>query len=643
MSNFMLNLPIDIPWRRRCVSEDMLDSRLGNAKPPLRWRSSIAIFEYEPDADNQNHDGLTISYLKVACTLTGYQVNSKEIGVRRTAVASYWADQPGIVDYVDTLEKYYACFGAVLEVSALPEDRDTPLDQYPYIMDFEPKKRELYQMASDTNERESRSVESLNLTKSAGSTQSLETYDVDTGGGFGGEVAAKVKDYAAKVTYQPPTGQWGTKRVNSDESMSARTTNVGEEKRESYSFSTQLSQLYHQLDSYHLGTNRALFFVLPRPHTLETERTFVNGIRNIEGVQEFFLVVARPKDQPRICVEAYLETAHIGQDPRVETQEIPGTEKNTTWPDSFSKSPPPATTEGGRDKHDFDETDREWKVDTFYPGYKIKSAVLTLGNPVYDDKSQIDIPPHISDWNPDYVRVSGRVHSSFGVRPGQKNRIWRITYPFSVDISLVKTETVKKSIDTLFLTARRLFCCGGRQHGNVKDGVVFERKLATVSGETYLVQSGPETERTIHNAVQEVVRRSRDDLDHRYPEPIPLVNTDFAANLLVNQVPAVHDRRVDRLEGLPAELQRKLSVLNPEVTVADLLVMPIKMQQDVLSLSLDEVMQLRDALTGASHVSADPKDAWLSSDEKERLFKSARADDDTSDDRHREDPSTSAE
>ena len=32
---------------------------------------------------------------------------------------------------------------------------------------------------------------------------------------------------------------------------------------------TRLMQMYHQLDSYHLGTNRAIFFMLPRPHIVQ--------------------------------------------------------------------------------------------------------------------------------------------------------------------------------------------------------------------------------------------------------------------------------------------------------------------------------------------------------------------------------------
>ena len=61
MSNFKLSLPTDIPWVRKCVSTDMLDRNLCDRTAPYRWRSSIAVFQYEPDAENQTYDGMVIS------------------------------------------------------------------------------------------------------------------------------------------------------------------------------------------------------------------------------------------------------------------------------------------------------------------------------------------------------------------------------------------------------------------------------------------------------------------------------------------------------------------------------------------------------------------------------------------------------
>lgn len=627
MSNFKLNLPTDIPWQRKCVSEDMLDlSETGGGKRPYRWRSSVAVFEYEPDSDNQNYVEMTITYLKVVCSITGYQERPQEIGLPNRGIRSYWKDAPGIVDYLNKLEQYYACFGAILEVTVSPEGGGEDLTRFPFFLDFEPKKRELYQVATDSNERQSRSIDSLNVTKSAGSTQSLEVFDIDMGGGgFGAQ--ASVAGTGGGFNYQAPNGQWGTKRMNADESLSSRSSDVGQEKRETFSHSTQISQLYHQLDSYHLGTNRALFFILPRPNTLETEHTFVNGIRNIEGIQEFFLVVARPKDVPGVCVNAYLETGHIGKVSWTETEEVPGSELTTTWPGSFDARP-----RGNDDETTvYDDKDRIWAVDTYYPGqgYKIKSAVLSSPGPTirynYDKPNLVDSPPHISSQTDDYITVSGRVHSGFKNYAVDEDRWEEITYPFSVAITLMKTQQVQKSTDTLFMTGRELNCCGRIRElpYTLPSGIVYERPLETPPL-TVREPTGLDLSRQMHSAVQAGLRMSVEDTEHRYATPVPLARTDFAAQVLAN-VSETANVRVASLPTLSEEVRGKLAALSPATTVADLLGMPVQMQRDVLGLSGDQVMELRDALTGASYRTDDAREAWLSGAEMARLFRAGGA------------------
>ena len=57
--------------------------------------------------------------------------------------------------------------------------------------------------------------------------------------------------------------------------------------------------------------------MLPRPHIVESDLTFVNGPRKLEGIQEFFLVVMRPKEIKNICAEAYLETDSYRRCPNI--------------------------------------------------------------------------------------------------------------------------------------------------------------------------------------------------------------------------------------------------------------------------------------------------------------------------------------
>src|SRR6267154_903105 len=313
MSNFKLNLPTDIPWERICVTEDMIDPKLCDDRLPAKWQTSLAVFKYRPEEENQLYPKYTITYLKVTATITGYQPLDKEIQGTINWHGVNIATIPGLSDL---LNSYNPCHGAILQVVVGPHgNRDNiALADYPFFLDFEPKKRELYELATDTKEKQSRSIESLNLTKSTGTTQSTEILDVDMGGGGFG-MQSTYAGTGGGFNYTAPNGQWGTKRLNAEEGMASRSSDVGQEKRETFSFSTQISQMYHLLDSYHLGTNRVVFFIQPRPHTLEEPSGFVRGPRPVDGIQEFFLIVAQPKRQEDFCVSLRLDTSHLTKTP----------------------------------------------------------------------------------------------------------------------------------------------------------------------------------------------------------------------------------------------------------------------------------------------------------------------------------------
>jgi hypothetical protein len=315
---FRLGLPTDIPWTRICVTEDMMDRVVCDDRLPPKWQSSVAVYRYVPDEEYQLYPDYDVSYLKVTATIGGYQALEDEIqgeidwdGVNTTVVDSIG----------ELLKSYFPCTGAIVQVVVGPRrfaDTDPRLDEYPFFLDFEPKKRELYEMATDTREKQSRSSDTLQVTKSAGTAQSQEILDVDMGGstsfGMSGQGSGPAGGGGGSLNVSSSNqGQWGTKSLNTQQSQTNRTREVGQELRESYSFTTQLSQMYHLLDSYHPGTNRAVFFVQPRPHVLEVPTGFVRGPRPVEGIQEFFLVVAKPKETPEYCVSVRLDTSHLAE------------------------------------------------------------------------------------------------------------------------------------------------------------------------------------------------------------------------------------------------------------------------------------------------------------------------------------------
>jgi hypothetical protein len=81
--------------------------------------------------------------------------------------------------------------------------------------------------------------------------------------------------------------------------------------------------MYNLLTGYHAGTNRAVFLMLPRPHILQPtdRRTFIQGLRVIEGIQEFFLIIPRSRDIEGLSVEASLETGHFPEDIDIQDQQ----------------------------------------------------------------------------------------------------------------------------------------------------------------------------------------------------------------------------------------------------------------------------------------------------------------------------------
>ncbi|MCC6435559.1 MAG: hypothetical protein IT196_11060 [Acidimicrobiales bacterium] len=305
-------MPTDIPWRKIAVSEDMI-ARPGAAAPP-QWRSSLVVFGYEPPEEEQLDDATTVSYVKVVASITGFQPDPTQTGFGDRRAYRSFQDPLLFEEYERAATAYYGCYGALLDVAITPggplaQAQQVALADYPYIADFEPKKRELYELVSETGEAMSRSLESVNVRKGSTTSQSHEVLDqlAVSAGVTGGTAAVQGN---AGVTHTS-----GTKDLSGESYENVRTTDAGREFRETFSHTTQLSQLYHQLSSYHLGTNRAVFFVLPRPHIVQTASTFVDGPRVLEGVQEFFLVVVRPRGQVAPCVEATLETAHLADTP----------------------------------------------------------------------------------------------------------------------------------------------------------------------------------------------------------------------------------------------------------------------------------------------------------------------------------------
>jgi len=194
--------------------------------------------------------------------------------------------------------------------------KEKPLDlqNFPHIIDFEPKTRDLYQAATEDAEILTASVSEVKTDKTFTHTDSSET-GVSLSGTVGwsaGQASGPFGSITGGLTHK-----WGE---TSQDAFQVQ-TDASRDRREKNATTTNLNQMYNLLTGYHPGTNRAVFLMLARPHVLQPTdyRTFVQGLRYIEGVQDFFLIVARPKDPAiqGLSIETFLQTGHFPEDVEV--------------------------------------------------------------------------------------------------------------------------------------------------------------------------------------------------------------------------------------------------------------------------------------------------------------------------------------
>lgn len=298
--------PQEIPWKIFATSKDMMDFDMDDRKFPLKWKSSMSLFYHKPEFDPEILGGRTIVYIKAVCSITGYQVDDKELGMNLNQILNW--DTMVYQNFHQLIRDYYPCYGALFQMAVFPYGGKGVNNYYPIIIDFEPKKRELFEVGTETGEVMSRSLHSLKVNTGATCTTSMETIDVDKGWSLGAEVS--VGKIGGKFNLGS-TYEAGYKASAQGQNVNLRQIDASKEDSEKTSHTTQLQQMYQLLDSYHLGTNRALFVIMPRPHIVNQELSVTNGLRNLEGIQEFFFIVALPKDSKGFCVVGQLETSHL--------------------------------------------------------------------------------------------------------------------------------------------------------------------------------------------------------------------------------------------------------------------------------------------------------------------------------------------
>lgn len=588
------SLPVDIPWRRIAFSEDMMDPVACDRKLPPRWQSSLAVFEYQPPPDLQREDGSIVSYLKVACTITGYQAKGREIQMREWIGRSGLGKSDMTNRLLDLAGSYFPCNGAILEVVVAPHEDDTRfnLESYPYFADFDPKKREMYEVVTDTGETMSRSLEDVNVRRGQTTLQSHEVRDTTT---LSASLSAEYMGVKASGT---ATNEARTTDLNQQGTENVRTSDAAREARETFSHTTQLSQMYHQLDSYHLGTNRAAFFILPRPHVVQSPMTFVPGPREIEGVQEFMLVVVRPKEMEEFCVEAYLETAHLTGVPKLNWDETDALlSLKISTPDHSMHSDSQITP--GRDGY---VVDRDKGVPPTGMHGDTGGYVVNFVNENQTPRGESsDTSNYTFVVGTEQVMVSGWVMG------------WgRPVGPGELEVS-AKVFLKKKvpEIDGygpgLMITGRAVCSCkqGFGSRVNERPSIVYEKALSATENSA----GSKESSMNIRDANRLGAQMKRELLQSlssadRYPRgTVDLLDSQLFADMM-----GVHLQYADRgmnprlvdFPGIDRNLAGRVAAVTPKITRSELLAMPLPDQVARFALTFAEAVQLRRDLAGIS-------------------------------------------
>jgi hypothetical protein len=605
-----------------------------NSPWPVKWRSSLAIFRYDvvldPD-DADNADELT-SFLKIVATVTGYQPEGAEVD-------QHLLDSRFAVDLIANFEAlvgaYYPAYGAIVQVAVFPADGKWALDQYPYLTDFEPKKREVVELASDTGEALTQSADEVHVRKGTTSTNSTEIDNIDRGfsftkgvniAGYGGTNTLSVEKQAGTV------GGLGS----GTESIVA--TDASREKRESLSHTTNLSQLYQVLDSYHAGTNRAIFCLNARPHFIDSPYTFVNGPRRLEGIQEFFLVVRRPKAMDDFCVKAVLETAHLHESTTtVETGETKYDQGSITQPFLLEAR-------GGSHFNAATGKPGAWTI-PIPGGYKLDRsrggtifpinftvhppADLPFQPPAGVDlvsisfqteaSYELDAVPVITAYD-DHVDIRAYIQGWYDDGPGDHDG--RLTFTVTVYyISEKPTSTPETSVQRtadLFLTAREVRGCLD-EHPEV-EGVgepylTYEKALPEEAAQRLAASRAQGQDAAISaNAVSravrdEIIKSFREE--RRYPPgAVSFFQSQFAARSLYGTAPSedvkAHlARPVAEAPGLSDVLKAKLA--QSKLTIGAVLRLPAAELVQRADLSWDEAQQVLAAAIGVGPSRAGPE------------------------------------
>src|SRR5215467_12269401 len=101
----------------------MMDTIFCNKLFPFEWRSSLAISYYHPKPEDLPEElcGDRVIYLKLTCSITGYQPSP---GEKDDAYITFPDVPTEELDRI--LSEYFACYGVLLNIAVFPNPLPPP-------------------------------------------------------------------------------------------------------------------------------------------------------------------------------------------------------------------------------------------------------------------------------------------------------------------------------------------------------------------------------------------------------------------------------------------------------------------------------------------------------------------------------------
>lgn len=551
--------PQDIPWQPLCVSQDMMDATKCNKKIPFPWRSSIAVSAYEPKPEElpQPLCSGRITYLKITVSITGYQPTDKEINNGYTE----FGNSPVYANLDNIFATYFGCYGALLNIAVYPNSQQPfwHLNNYPKIIGMEPQLRELVQSATESGEL-------LTANKSGVSTAHSFTTVNNTKTGVSANAkrnaSVKVPEIGeiGSTNELGLTHEWGRNITDKNDV----TANASQDRSEKQSTSTQIQQMYNILSGYHQGTNRAVFFMLPRPHILQptSRRTFVQGLRSIEGIQEFFLVVSRPANMEGICVEARLDTGHFPENAEIKEPQVKYKESHIDFVvDKFANKAKLFTPAETKSLNTVFTVPEGWHIDRrTSPSPFPKGDLGHVGITATDIGSSTEGAPFDYNYqaiNDTQIQISGYIK---GGNIAQYHAVFKKKYRvYLKSIEPILSEAGETTdIGDMFITSRSLCCCFYKGEGEclvnealtpppfppgelgLLSMIVEQRKLSIPSSVLDEPIAGISLEPAVKTLLQQwksIMISTRDGRKSHFEEGISFLETDYFIGKILPHIP----------------------------------------------------------------------------------------------------------